>query len=232
MKFAKRTRKKTEKTRKPSALQPQGPLEVCETDSKKNRKDAKTLRTAATRPFLATIPTPTEDVTRPRATARQICTCTGKKNAKNALSKTSSVLQLQGLFSLETQFHQNFELRKKQNSNTRKKYPQKRSAKSSLFKTSKGVEEVDRRELLLSWRFASVYLFDFVTKRQDSTNEKKPLRKKCANSLENGPCAKSPIPPSAGDNRLSAKCSPPISHCKTSGFRRHGPLINSSRASY
>ena len=34
-------------------------------EQKKTEKDAKTLRTAATRAFLATIPNPTENLTRP-----------------------------------------------------------------------------------------------------------------------------------------------------------------------
>ena len=53
--------------------------------TKKNGKDAKTLRTAAAMPFSPTTPSPTEKLTRPaRTTARQICAC-ARHNARKTL---------------------------------------------------------------------------------------------------------------------------------------------------
>ena len=125
-----------------------GPLEVCENGvaKKKTGKDAKTLRTAAARAFFAMTPNSRENRHGHAPTARQICARTGQ-TAKNALSKTSSVLQPRGFFTPETNFVKisNFETYKI--ATRGKNYPQKRSAKSSLFDTPKGLKEVERREI-------------------------------------------------------------------------------------
>ena len=150
-------------------------------------------------------------------TASQICACTGK-NAKNALFKTTSVLQPQGLFTLETQFRQNFKLRKLQNSNTQNNYYQKKGLRNRAFsrrqRSRRGRKTRNRSETPCFVAFR-VCLPLRLCRQETGQHERnknalKEEEKKCAKSLENGPTAKRPIPPSAEDNRFSAKCSPPF----------------------
>ena len=156
MKFAKTgvEKKEQRKRRKnPSAPQPQGP-------------------------FWQRPPNSTEDATLTRAPVCVKFARAPEKCEKMPFSKRARFLPAPRVFfTLQTQFRQNFELRKLQNSNMQKKNPQKRSAKSSLFMTSKGVEEVDRREapkLLVFVAFrVSVDVFDFVPKTQKSRDEKR-----------------------------------------------------------
>ena len=69
--------------------------------------------------------------------SRQNCVRRGD-TAKNALFKTSSVLQPQGFLTFETQLRQNFEHRTVQNSNTQKKVSSRRVRKIKPFRHAKG----------------------------------------------------------------------------------------------
>ena len=156
--------------------------------SKNPEKDAKTLRTAAARPILAR---PTSD-TRRDTPARPEClkfVHAWESMWKTPFSKRARFCSPKAFFTLETEFGQVFELQKIQNCNTRKIILTKG--------LQKGVEEIERREIAPK-SLLSFYLFDFVAKRQDATNDQKcPERgfKKMHKKPPKWPLCEKTIPP-------------------------------------
>ena len=122
-----------------------------------------------------------------------------------------------------------------------KKIILKTGPKNQAFSTrQKGSKRYRDAKLLRNPLFCSVSRVSTSTAvlPQDSRPEsrKKGFQegwpKKRAKNLENGHFAKMSISRFSRHRRFSAKTGHPISHYKTSGFGRPGPLINSSRAAY
>ena len=132
--------------------------------------------------------------------ARQICARSGH-TAKNGLFKTSSVLQPRVFWPLKPNFDKISNIEPYKVVTRGKNYPQDGSAKSSLFDTPKGLEEVQRRESLRNPLFCGVSRVSTSTAvlPQDSRPEsrKKGFQegwpKKRAKNLENVHFAKRSI---------------------------------------
>ena len=102
---------------------------------KKTEKDAKTLRTAAARPFLPTTPNPTEKLTHPRAHRASNLRARARptQRKKKRFWKRPRLCSPNAFLNLKTQFRQKIELLKVENSDTQKKFSSKTVRRIEAF---------------------------------------------------------------------------------------------------
>ena len=179
-------------------------------------------------------------MTRPRAHRASNLRARPTQRKKKRFSKRPQLCSPNAFSNLKTQFRQKFELLKVENSDTQKRLSSKTVRRTEAFKSNKrsrrGRTTRNRSETPCFVAFRASTSSTFLRQARRAPRGKKGLKegwpKKCAKCLENGIFLKSPISRILAHTQFCAKKTLPISRCKTSGFRRPGPLINSSRPAY